>query len=79
MRKSLDKLAAGEQGRVVALSGGHCMRARLESMGLRPGKVVRKVSSQLMSGPITVLVEGRQLAMGRGIACRIEVETDPQE
>jgi ferrous iron transport protein A len=48
--------------------------AKLEAMGLRPGKVVTKVSSQFMAGPVTVAVDGRQVAMGRGIAARVMVE-----
>lgn len=76
MRTTVDNLSAGQEGRVVALEGGRGMQARLESMGVRPGKTVRKVSSQLMSGPITIVMDGRQMAMGRGIARRIEVETD---
>jgi len=76
MRTTVDKLSAGQQARVVALEGGRGMQARLESMGVRPGKTVEKVSSQLMAGPITILMDGRQVAMGRGIARRIEVETD---
>jgi len=59
---------------VVALHGGRGMVGRLESMGIRPGKVITKLSSQPMGGPVTVLVEGRQVAMGRGIARRVEVE-----
>jgi ferrous iron transport protein A len=46
-------------------------------MGLRPGKTVKKLSSQLMAGPVTVLVEGHQLAMGRGIAAKVEVDVLP--
>mgnify|MGYP006280247641 CR=1 FL=1 len=79
MRTTVDKLAPGQQGNVVALQGGRGMKARLESMGVRPGKTLRKVSSQLMAGPITILMDGRQMAMGRGIARRIEVETDIKE
>lgn len=76
MQTTVDRLAAGETARVVALNGGRGMCARLESMGLRPGKVLRKVSAQLMAGPVTVAVDGRQMALGRGIARRIDVETD---
>jgi ferrous iron transport protein A len=79
MRTTVDKLAPGQEGNVVALQGGRGMKARLESMGVRPGKTLRKVSSQLMAGPITILMDGRQMAMGRGIARRIEVETDIKE
>jgi len=50
------------------------MIRKLEAMGLRPGKVVTKVSSQFMAGPVTVIVDGRQMAMGRGIAARVMVE-----
>jgi len=75
MLTTVDQLAPGQRGRVVALHGGRGMVIRLESMGIRAGKVVAKVSSQLMAGPVTVMVEGRQVAMGRGIARRVEVET----
>ena len=47
---------------------------KLDAMGLRPGKQLRMVSSQFMRGPITVLLDGRQIALGRGIARRILVE-----
>jgi len=50
------------------------MLLRLEAMGIRPGKVVVKVSGLAMGGPVTVTVDGRQLAMGRGIAARVLVE-----
>jgi ferrous iron transport protein A len=43
-------------------------------MGIRPGKRVTKVSSMLMRGPVTVQVDGTQLAMGFGMARRIIVE-----
>jgi len=69
----LDMLPAGKSAMVVGLQGGRGMMRRLDAMGLRPGKRVRMLSSQFMAGPITVLVDGRQVAMGRGIARRILV------
>ena len=74
VRTTVEMMVSGRRGRVVALHGGRGMVARLESMGIRPGKVIRKLSSQPMGGPVTVLVEGRQVAMGRGIARRVTVE-----
>ncbi len=74
MVTNLERMAPGASGVVVRLRGGRGMRARLEAMGLRAGKRVRKLGSQFMRGPVTVLVEGRQVAMGRGIARRIQVE-----
>jgi len=73
MAMTLDMLPAGKSAVVVGLQGGRGVMRKLDAMGLRPGKRVRMLSSQFMSGPITVLVDGRQVAMGRGIARRILV------
>ncbi len=75
METDLATLPTGGKGVVVELNGGLGMRRKLDAMGLRPGKVVQKVSSQLMAGPVTVLIDGRQVAMGRGIARRVRVRT----
>lgn len=73
MAMPLDLLPAGKSAVVVGLQGGRGVMRKLDAMGLRPGKTVRMLSSQFMAGPITVLVNGRQVAMGRGIARRILV------
>jgi ferrous iron transport protein A len=75
MVTDLAALPTGSKGVVVELSGGMGMRRKLDAMGVRPGKVIQKVSSQLMAGPVTVLIDGRQVAMGRGIARRVRVRT----
>jgi len=74
MAIGLNQLRAGESGVVRGISGGLGMISRLESLGLRPGKVVTKVSSQFLAGPVTVMVDGRQLAIGRGMAAKVQVE-----
>ncbi len=79
MKTTLDRLRAGQKAQVVAIQGGAGLTHKLTSMGIRTGKWVSKVSGQLMRGPVTVEVEGRQLAMGHGIAAKVEVETDPEE
>ena len=71
----LSQLREGESGRVVLISGGHGLIRRLESLGIRVGKKVTKVSSQLMRGPITVRIDGFQVAVGFGMAKKILVET----
>jgi len=72
---NLAALPPGRMAVVVGFRGGRGMMRKLEAMGVRPGKIVRKVSSQFMAGPVTVLIEGRQVAMGRGIAARVRVKT----
>jgi len=77
MQVTVDRMRTGERGVVVSISGGWGMTRRLEHLGLRPGKALTKVSSQFMAGPVTVMVDGRQVAMGRGIASRILLDMAP--
>ena len=67
----LPKNASAE---IVNVTGGKMFRMRLEAMGIRVGKTVSRVSSQLMGGPIIVSIDGRQTAMGRNMAAKIKVE-----
>ncbi len=73
-RLSLVEMESGESGVVVSMVGGKAMRSRLEALGVRVGVELRKVSAQLLRGPVTVRVGGTQLAIGFGMAERIVVE-----
>lgn len=73
-KMSLAQMESGASGIVVRVSGGKGMRARLESLGLRVGAEVRKVSAQLLKGPVTIQVGGTQLAIGFGVAQKVFVE-----
>ncbi|RKY60385.1 MAG: ferrous iron transport protein A [Candidatus Latescibacterota bacterium] len=75
MKKSLAQLRANEEGVVVEVQGGWGMIRKLEAMGIRPGKKVVKLSSQVMRGPVVVSVDGYQIALGFGVANRVVVET----
>jgi ferrous iron transport protein A len=70
---TLEAMRGGGRGVVVRVRGGRGVVRKLEAMGLRPGKEVRKLGTQFMAGPVTVLIDGRQVAMGRGIARKIEL------
>ena len=48
---------------------------RLMDMGLTPGIKVTVVKSAPFHGPLEILVRGSRLALGRGMAERIFVET----
>jgi ferrous iron transport protein A len=50
------------------------MQKRLHSMGLLEGNVVKKVSSLGMGGPVIILVNRAQVAIGRGMARKIIVK-----
>lgn len=47
---------------------------RLEALGLRAGKKIKKISGMPFGGPITLLLDGRHFAVAHGIAGQIEVE-----
>jgi len=72
----LTRLQEGESGVVVDVQGGHGLIHRLESLGIRAGKRVTKVSSQLMRGPITVRIDNSEVAIGFGMAKKILVEKE---
>ena len=74
MRVSLADMKPGQTGVVVEIMGGHGMLRRLDALGFRLCKRIKKVSSMLMRGPVVVEVDGFQIAVGYGMASRIIVE-----
>ena len=73
---TLIRMRTGQSGIVVQIQGGHGMVNRLSALGIRPGKRITKVSGGLMRGPVTVQIDGAQVAIGFGMAMRITVELE---
>ena len=73
-RFDLGQMNQGESGVVVDIQGGYGLIRRLETLGIRPGVIITKVSSQFMRGPITIQVGNSQVALGFGMARKIIVE-----
>ncbi|MFC1935295.1 ferrous iron transport protein A [Chloroflexota bacterium] len=74
--KRLTTLAAmpsKHDGIVVDIRGGRAIRARLGSLGVRPGKRIVKLSEMLMHGPVMVEVDRAQVAVGFDVASRVVV------
>ncbi|NLU11564.1 MAG: ferrous iron transport protein A [Tepidanaerobacter acetatoxydans] len=63
---------------VISLPPGQCGR-RLEALGLRPGKIIKKLYGMPFCGPVTLEIDGRQVAIGYGAASRIIVKALKQE
>lgn len=70
----LTQLKEGKGGLVMEIQGGYGLHRRLESLGIRVGKKVTKVSSQFMRGPITLRVDNSQVALGYSLAKKIIVK-----
>lgn len=71
---TLVRMQSGQSGIIVRIEGGIGMVNRLAALGIRPGKRVTKVSSMLMRGPVTIVVDRTQVAIGFGMANRVIVE-----
>jgi len=70
----LTEMQPGETGIVEEMQGGYGYIRKLQSMGVRSGKKITKVSSHFWRGPQTVEVDNVQIAIGFGMAKRIIVE-----
>lgn len=75
-RVDLTQLDEGQKGVLVDIQGGHGLTRRLESLGIRVGKKVTKVSSQFMRGPVTIRIDNFQVAIGFGMARKVLVEIE---
>lgn len=64
----------GQWLKVTALDGGQRLRARLTQYGLFEGDCLRVLRAAPLNGPLLVEVNGREIALGRGVAEKIIVE-----
>ena len=71
--KPLAELRPGEIAEIIALNGGDEFQSRLRAMGLAEGQTVRKLSRIRWGGPIVLLVNRAQVAVGRGMARKIVI------
>jgi ferrous iron transport protein A len=60
--------------RIVTYTGGMGVDFKLRQLGLTPGREVQVLRLAPLGGPVMVDVDGRSVALGRGIAARIQVE-----
>ncbi len=72
---SLADLSDGKRGNVFSFKGGNKLRKKLDSLGIRKGKQVKKISDMVLKGPITIQIENSsRVAIGRGMAEKIMVK-----
>ncbi len=75
-RVSLFNMSVGKTGTIVQIDGGLGMLNRLDSMGIRMGSKVQKVTGQWMRGPVMLKVGNMRVALGFSMARRIWVEME---
>ena len=74
MEIPLTHLKAGQKAKILRLEGGPGFQRNIRSRGLREGKVLEVVTKHPIGGPIVIEIDGRETAIGRGMAMRIIVE-----
>jgi ferrous iron transport protein A len=76
MMMALDTVAVRKQVRVIAIDGGHGVRAHLNTLGIHIGDWLTVVERAPFRGPVLVEVNGTRVALGRGIAAKLRVDID---
>ncbi|MDD5355388.1 MAG: FeoA family protein [Candidatus Omnitrophica bacterium] len=72
----LTRVRQGESGIIEEIQGGLVALHKIQSIGLRPGKKIKKVSSHFLCGPQTVKVGHMQVAIGFGMAKKILIKVE---
>lgn len=72
----LTQMNYGENGVVTDLAGS-CQD--LYCLGIRKGKHVKMITRQPIKGPLVVLAEGVEVAMGLEIAARVTVDVSESD
>lgn len=71
----LTEVEVGGEVVLRAISGGKGVRSKLYSLGLLPGVVMRVLQPGGPGGPVVIAVRDDRLAIGRGMAEKMVVET----
>ena len=72
----LTHLKPGETGTVTELRGGYEFTRKIQNMGVRPGKMITKLSSHFWRGPQTVQIDKAKIAIGFGMAKKVMIEVE---
>jgi ferrous iron transport protein A len=71
---TLTQVDSGQTVKIVSFVGGMKLEHKLRQLGLIPGDQARVIRHAPLGGPILVEVDGRSIALGRGIASKVIVE-----
>ena len=76
--KDLTQIRQGKDVKVVDIKDGNRFREKVDSMGLRIGVRVKKLSGQVLNGPITIKIGNTKVALGHGMAKKILVISEQE-
>ena len=70
---SLENLTVNQTGIVDHINAGFKATQRLTGLGITPGTKITMISSAPFGGPIQITLRGTKLAIGRGLARKINL------
>lgn len=73
---NLIELTPGEEAVIIEILGGHGLRKRLEALGLNEGQKVKKLGRLGWGGPVILLINRAQIAIGHSMAQKIFVQVN---
>jgi len=73
---TLMQAKTGQTVRILQFEGGLGFEHKLRQLGLVPGDSARVLRHAPLGGPILIEVDGRSIALGRGVASRVVVEAN---
>ena len=59
---------------VLSYKGGKGVSLKLRQLGIMPGRMIKVLRYAPLGGPVMIDVDGRSVAVGRGIAAHILIE-----
>jgi ferrous iron transport protein A len=72
--KTLLNIDNGKKVKILKISGVKGIRQHLQCLGIHIGDIVTIKKSSFLGGPVLLEVNGYDVALGKGVASRIEVE-----
>ena len=70
----LVNVKVGKWVKVLGFKGGIGLEHKLRQLGMLPGDCARVIRHAPFGGPMLIEIEGRSIALGKGIATKILVE-----
>jgi ferrous iron transport protein A len=71
---TINDLPAGKKGIIRTINGGYGLIQKLDSLGIREGIEIVRISTQWMKGPVTIRYGNSEVAIGHNMAMKILVE-----
>jgi ferrous iron transport protein A len=73
---TLESVGVKRQARVIMIDGGQRVRSYLNTLGIHIGDWLTVVQRAPFRGPVLVEIHGTRVALGRGVASKIQVDME---